>query len=103
MISREDFAFTIGYDGAHAIVDGKAKQQYGKLSTMELAEKGLYRAAFSSALWVARATGGPKDETEVRSFIGFFNTRAGTSYARIEELQRLFGVAIEDVKKVLVL
>ena len=40
MLSRGDFVFTIGYDGASAIVDGRAKRQYGKLSTMELAEEG---------------------------------------------------------------
>ena len=103
MISREDFAFTIGYDGAHAIIDGKARGQYGRLGTMELAEKGLYRAAFSSALWTATATEGPKDEGEMRQFIELYNKRAGTSYAKAEDMQRLFGVAIEEIKKVLAL
>jgi hypothetical protein len=96
MISREDFVFTIGFDGLHAVVDGRAKRQYGKLSTMELAETGLYRAAFSSALF-------SKDETEMRSFIDFFNKLAGTSYTRPEDFKRLFGVEFEEVTKVLVL
>jgi len=96
MISREDFAFTIGYDGLHAVVDGKAKRQYGSLSTMELAEKGLYRAAFSSALHSG-------DEAEMRAFIGYFNGKAGTAYKTADELKRLFGVNHEEVKKVLVL
>ena len=73
MLSREDFVFTIGYDGASAIVDGRAKRQYGKLTTMELAEEGLYRAAFASAFYEMKKDDGPMTE-----FIRFFNSRAGT-------------------------
>jgi hypothetical protein len=98
MLSREDFVFTIGYDGAAAIVDGRAKRQYGKLSTMELAEEGLYRAAFASAFYDLK-----KDEGPMKEFIQFFNAKAGTSYARAEELQRLFGVNLEDVSRAIVL
>ncbi|MFZ4618808.1 MAG: hypothetical protein ACOYM2_21795 [Rectinemataceae bacterium] len=102
MISREDFVFTIGYDGALAVVDGKAKRQYGRLSTMELAEKGLYRSAFSSALWaVSKAEANA--ESDMKAFIDLFNKVTGTSYSRAEELQRLFGVAIEAVGKTLIL
>jgi hypothetical protein len=98
MLTREDFVFTIGYDGASAIVDGKAKKQYGKLSTMELAEEGLFKAAFASAFYEL------KDKPEsMRQFIDFFNARAGTSYTKAEELQRLFGVNLEDVSRTIVL
>jgi hypothetical protein len=98
MLSREDFVFTIGYDGAAAIVDGRAKRQFGKLSTMELAEEGLFRAAFASAYYELK-----KDEAPMREFIQFFNSKAGTSYTKAEELQRLFGVNVEDVSKTIVL
>jgi hypothetical protein len=98
MLSREDFVFTIGYDGAAAIVDGRARRQYGKLSTMELAEEGLYRAAFASAFFDREKDAGPMME-----FIRFFNAKAGTSYTKAEELQRLFGVNMEDVTRTIVL
>jgi hypothetical protein len=98
MLSREDFVFTIGYDGASAIVDGRAKKQYGKLSTMELAEEGLYRAAFASAFYELKKDPGPMEE-----FIRFFNAKAGTKYAKSEELQRLFGVNLEEVSRAIVL
>lgn len=104
MLSREDFTFTIGYDGERAVVDGKARSEFGRLSTMELAEKGLYRAAFASALWSANH--GSSKETaasEMKSFIDFFNRKAGTSYSTAEELKRLFGVAVEKVTRTLVL
>jgi hypothetical protein len=96
MISREDFVFTIGYDGAVAVVDGKAKKEYGKLQTMALAEAGLYRSAFASALYSG-------DAAQMRAFIDFFNAKAGTSYETGEQLSRLFGVKLEVVSKVLVL
>jgi hypothetical protein len=96
MISREDFVFTIGFDGELAVVDGKAKKEFGKLSTMQLAEKGLYRAAFSSALY-----SGKPDEMD--AFIKFFNQKAGTDYKDQAQMSRLFGVYLENINKTLVL
>ncbi|MCX8013406.1 MAG: DUF3684 domain-containing protein [Rectinema sp.] len=96
MISREDFIFCIGYDGDTAIVDGKAKKEFGRLRTMELAEKGLYRAAFASALY----SGKPE---EMKAFIDWFNSKAGTHYVDAAQLSRLFGVYPENVTKVKVL
>ena len=99
MISREDFVFTIGYDGAVAIVDGKAKKECGKLGTMELAERGLYRAAFASALRAASEG----NAADMDSFMAFFNRKAGTSYRTADQLKRLFGVNEEAVSRALVL
>jgi len=93
MISREDFIFCIGYDGDTAIVDAKAKKEFGRFSTMELAEKGLYRAAFASALYSEKPE-------ETQSFIEFFNRKAGTQYTEARQLSRLFGVYLESVSKV---
>jgi hypothetical protein len=100
MLSREDFIFSIGYDGEAAIVDGRAKRQYGRLSTMELAEEGLYRAAFASALYAMKFK---DDDSQAKSFISFFNAKAGTSYETAEQLQRLFGVNVEGAAKSIVL
>jgi len=96
MITREDFIFAIGFEGATAVVDGKAKRQFGKLSTMELAEKGLYRAAYASALFSGKAE-------EIKSFIDFFNSKARTSYTEAAQLSRLFGVYLEDITKTMIL
>ncbi len=94
MISREEFVFTIGYDGTTAMVDSKAKAKYGKLSTMELARQGLFRAAFASALF-------SKNEPEFKNFAEYFNGVSGTAYTTVEEFKRLFGVNVETVKRVL--
>ena len=90
MISREDFIFAIGFEAAVAVVDGKAKKEFGKLTTVQLTEKGLYRAAFSSALYSGK-------QDEMRGFIDSFNAKAGTHYTDAVQLSRLFGVYLEDV------
>jgi hypothetical protein len=85
MLSREDFVFTIGYDGPAAVVDKQAKRKYGKLSTRELAEKGLFRAAYSSAVY-----SGNKEDIR---FV------ADLAQADISAMDRLFGVFMVDVRR----
>jgi hypothetical protein len=96
MLSRGDFIFTIGYDGPAAVVDGQAKRRYGSLSTKELAEKGLFRAAYSSAVYA-------KDPGEIELVAELYNKAAGTSYTAAAPLDRLFGVFPVEVKRVIVL
>jgi hypothetical protein len=95
MLSREDFIFTIGYDGPAAVVDGQAKKRYSSLSTGELAEKGLYRAAYSSALH-------SKDPKEVETVLEIYNKATGSSVPE-SSLQRLFGVFPIEVSRSIVL
>lgn len=92
---REDFMFTIGYDGDTAIVDGKARKRYRKLSTAELAEAGLFKPAFCSALFSG-------DESEIQLVIDAYNRGEGASYASRDDLKRLFGVyeVRQDITKV---
>ncbi len=100
MLSREDFVFTIGYDGAAAIVDAKAKKQYGKLGTIALAEAGLFRAAFASALYALNSSG---SDADLRAFLDYYNSKAGTAYTTAEELKRLFGVVEENANRAVAL
>ena len=102
VLSREDFVFTIGYDGPSAVVDRQAKKKYGKLSTRELAQKGLFRAAYSSAVY-------SKDPQELKSVAEIYNRmaahspvdlpKADLSAADVSALDRLFGVFLVDVKR----
>jgi len=85
MLSREEFIFTIGYDGPAAVIDGQAKKRYGALSTVELAGKGLFRAAYSSALW-------SKDPKEMELLVDVYNRISGASLTLDSPLERLFGV-----------
>jgi hypothetical protein len=95
MLSREDFIFTIGYDGPAAVVDGHAKRRYSSLSTRELAEKGLFRAAYSSAIW-------SKDPKELETVAEIYNSVTNSSIAQ-SSMQRLFGVFPIKVTRSIVL
>jgi hypothetical protein len=96
MLSRDDFVFTIGYDGPAAGVDKQAKQKYGPLSTRELAERGLFRAAYSSAVY-------SKDAGELAGVVEIYNKTAGANLSVDSPLDRLFGVFPVDVKRSIVL
>jgi hypothetical protein len=96
MLAREDFIFTIGYDGPAAVVDGQAKKRYGKLSGRELAEKGLFRAAYSSAIY-------SRNGEELAAVVERYNKIAGTSYTVDSSLDRLFGVFPVEVKRSILL
>ncbi len=96
MLSREDFIFTIGYDGPVALVDGQAKRTYGALSTRELAEKGLFRAAYASALR-------SDDPAELDIVADAYNAAAGTAYTRDAPFGRLFGVFKVDAQRAQIL
>jgi hypothetical protein len=92
MLPRGDFVFTIGYDGPAAVVDSQAKRRYGALSTKELAEKGLFRAAYSSAIY-------SQDPAELAALVEIYNRIAGASLTVASPLDRLFGVFPVDVKR----
>jgi hypothetical protein len=95
MLSRSDFIFTIGYDGHSAVVDGQAKKLYSKLSAVELAKKGLFRAAYSSAIC-------SKDPKEPEIVAEIYNKAANSSVPQ-ESFQRLFGVFNVDVDRSIIL
>jgi hypothetical protein len=85
-VKREDFIFTIGYQGSSAVVDAQAKRKYGKLGTMELAERGLYKQAFCSALYA-------NDHPEMEQLMGYFKEHTGIRAESVIGLKRLFGVS----------
>jgi len=85
MLTRDEFIFTIGYDGPAAVVDGQARRRYKGLSTRELAEKGLFRTAYSSAIW-------SKDPKEIEDLVEIYNKISGASLTPDSQLDRLFGV-----------
>ncbi|TVQ95764.1 MAG: hypothetical protein EA403_17385 [Spirochaetaceae bacterium] len=84
-MKRDDFVFTIGFEGSTAVVDSRSRKRYGTMTTMQLAHEGLFRQAFCSALYSG-------DEPEMQELLVWLqeNTRfdASTPLA----LKRLFGV-----------
>ncbi|MFP4485181.1 MAG: hypothetical protein ACLFO1_10050 [Spirochaetaceae bacterium] len=85
-MKREEFIFTIGYQGSAAVVDAQARRKYGKLSTIQLAERGFLKQAFSSALYSG-------DEGEMDELIGYFKEHTTIEADNVDALKRLFGVS----------
>ena len=77
--------FAIGYQGISAIVDKRAKNQYGKFSGRDLAEKGLFKNAFCSALYA-------DDTKELEEIVDIYNRISGESLSSVESMKRLLGV-----------
>jgi hypothetical protein len=95
-MNRAEFVFSIGFQGDAAIVDKRAMRSYRGLSTAELAEQGLFRQAFCSALYAG-------DPEEMRQFVELFSRQTGVDGLTAERLKRLFGVYTvpDDVTKVI--
>ena len=106
MISRGHFVFTIGYEGNTAVVDGAMKKRYGSLSTVELAEKQLYKQAVCSAVYeeVTRKQGNSGGEA-LQRVLEIYNSDTERKIGSVEELKRTFGVyeVPEGVGKVMVI
>ncbi|MFP4066759.1 MAG: hypothetical protein ACOCWU_02240 [Spirochaetota bacterium] len=84
-MKREDFVFTIGYQGETAVIDARARKKYRSLSTMELAERGLYGQAFRSAIYSG-------SEEEMQQLLEFFRTATSLPAESEASVKRLFGV-----------
>lgn len=96
MLKREDFVFCVGYQGDSALVDSRAKKKYRKFSTKQLLEEGLFRAAFSSAVY-------DRNEAEMTMVIEVYNAASGANLQEPEDMKRLLGIfsVPEDISKVL--
>jgi hypothetical protein len=106
LISRGDFVFTIGYEGNTAVVDGAMKKRYGSLSTLELAEKQLYKQAVCSAVYgEATRESGNSGEEALQRILEIYNRDTERRIGSVGELLRTFGVyeVPEGVGKVMVI
>jgi len=84
-MTREEFIFTIGYDGDNAVVDKKSAKAFGKLSAAELFDKGMVKAAVCSAIF-------SKDQGEEQLVLDKYNALAGQPVESFAELKKIFGV-----------
>ena len=85
MIRRDDFVFTVGYQGDTAIVDARAKRQYRGQSAAELVANGLFKQAFCAALFDG-------DEEGMKMVLEEYGKSEGREYSNADELKRVFGV-----------
>lgn len=95
MISREDAVAAIGFDGNAALVDRAVKKSCASMTTAQLAEAGLFRAAAASAIYSG-------SREELAMVAAAYNKAAGSTYP-VDSIPRLFGVTRPNVNRILAL
>ena len=85
MMKREDYVFTIGFDGDKAIVDKRARGRYGRLDARGLADEGLYKEAYRRALYDG-------DEEAGAYVLEKFNAVSPVPYDNPDDLVKVFGI-----------
>ncbi len=80
-----DFMFTVGYNGAEAIVNKQTEQEGANLSVKELVDKGFFKPALCQALK-------NDDKGGVQYLIEAYNKISGSTYHTEIQMMRLFGV-----------
>ncbi|OQX28828.1 MAG: hypothetical protein B0D92_06935 [Spirochaeta sp. LUC14_002_19_P3] len=84
-MKRNDYIFTIGFDGNKAIVDRQVRARYGRLDARALADKGMFQAAYRCAVF--------EDDTEAARYVlEKFNEGSSIKYKDTGELFKVFGV-----------
>lgn len=80
-----DFMFTVGYNGAEAIVNKETEQAGANLSINELVDKGLFKPALCKALL-------NDDKKGIQYLMDTYNKISGSNYKTEIQIKRLFGV-----------
>ena len=86
-MTREEYIFTIGYDGDAEVVDKKSAKEFGKLSTAELFDKGMIKPALCSAIY-------SKNPDEQKLVLDRYNALAASPVESFDELKKIFGVSL---------
>ena len=84
-MKREQYCFTIGYNGGDAIVDKQAMARHGKKSSRELADLGLYKSALAAALF-------DKDPEGQKYVLERYNEASGAGLADADGLVKVLGI-----------
>jgi hypothetical protein len=84
-MGRDDFVFTIGYDGYTAIIDGAAQRRYRRMNLEQLLTDGQFRAALRRAEYDG-------DDAALHRVLDVYNDGSLRPVEDLDELRRLFGV-----------
>lgn len=80
-----DFTFTVGYQGAEAVVNKETEANGKGLSVKELTDKGLFKPALCAALY-------NNDKEGIQYIMDSYNKISGSHYHTEAQIMRLFGV-----------
>lgn len=100
-MTRDDFVFTVGYQGNRGIVDKNLKSRFRGQSPLDLFEQGLYRQAFCAALYDSQ---GDTPSDQMNELLAKLSIKFGRDL-NPEAAKRLLGVhrIPAEIQKVLLL
>lgn len=101
MLSKEDFAATVGYQGASAVVDKRVRSKMKKMGPMEALHQGMFRPGFAAALYDAQVHSKPEVLSETVDFLSqVFKTRL-----TVDQAKRMLGIqrVPEEIQKTILL
>jgi len=84
-MKREEYCCIIGYQGGEALVDKSALKAVKGLSSRELADKGLYRAAMASAVYEA-------SNDDQNYIFQVYKDRCDSTVENSDQLLRMLGI-----------
>lgn len=84
-MKQEDFMYTVGYNGAEAIVNKETELSGKKLSVKELVDNGFFKPALCHALM-------NNDKDGIQYLMDTYNRISGSNYKTEMQIKRLFGV-----------
>ena len=87
-LKREEFAATVGCQGATAVVDRKLVRVMKGLSVPEALEKGMFRQGFAAALYESEMKNDPASMEYALDFLGKEFRRPLSA----EDAKRLLGI-----------
>lgn len=95
MIKRDDFIFTLGYQGSTAIVDRVLKSQNPHASLESLIEKNLLKSALAFAIY-------EQSEEQCEKILQVYNEKIKEKITSVAALKKAFGVdrIPEEIDKV---
>ena len=97
-MQRDDFIFTIGYEGSTAIVDKALRTKYGRFTSIQLYEKGLLKPAVASAIY-EKNSGNDSDLVQLLERL-----RADLGEEMDEQkLRRIYGISLNAGDKVMLI
>ncbi|MCG8453245.1 MAG: hypothetical protein MI717_08700 [Spirochaetales bacterium] len=84
-MKRDDYVFSIGFDGSTAIVDKRSRSRHKGKNAQQLADDGQFKAAY-------RMTVFDHDVKAADDVLAAFNAVSPVKYAQSSDLAKVFGV-----------
>lgn len=101
MLSKEDFAATVGYQGASAVVDKRVRSKMKKMGPMDALKEGMFRPGFAAALYDSQVNNNNQVLTEAVEFL----SKVFNAQLTLDQAKRMLGIqrVPQEIEKVILL